>query len=172
MVVGLAHGNDPAVHDRERTAVDSFGDVNPICGFDQELRLINRWAVGGRSPGRRIISSRAMPFWMVARAGQQRQAADQGCVHPAPSLRRPPWPRGDRRTAAVMGAIPWSKAQPRPSAKATREQFPEASRSRRLDEECHNLRARSAHPFLQPLHEVRRPSTPWGIGERLHPRVF
>ena len=107
MVVGLAHGNDPAVHDRERTAVDSFGDVNPICGFDQELRLINRWAVGGRSPGRRIISSRAMPFWMVARAGQQRQAADQGCVHPAPSLRRrPPWPRGDRRTAAVWAPSP------------------------------------------------------------------
>jgi len=69
MVVGLAHGNDPAVHDRERTAVDSFGDVNPICGFDQELRLINRWAVGGRSPGRRIISSRAMPFWMVLERG-------------------------------------------------------------------------------------------------------
>jgi hypothetical protein len=42
MVVGLAHASDPAVHDCERTAVDSFGGIDPICLVEQELRLINR----------------------------------------------------------------------------------------------------------------------------------
>jgi hypothetical protein len=54
----------------------------------------------------------------------------------------------------VLGFIPRSAAPPRPSAKANQALFPEAPRFLRLDEKRHDLLARCAHPFLQPLHEV------------------